>query len=112
MLRGQIAFALNRGSDAAPLLLEAAQRLEPLDPSLARETYAEALAAAMYAGRLANGDAVLEVAKAARATKRAGARSRPPRAGDLLLDGEALLITEGTPGSDADVEARTQRLPR
>ena len=99
LLRGQIAFALNRGSDAAPLLLEAAQRLEPLDPSLARETYAEALAAAMYAGRLANGDAVLEVAKAARATRRAGARSRPPRAGDLLLDGEALLITERPHGA-------------
>ena len=40
LLRGQIAFALNRGSDAAPLLLKAAKRLEPLDPSLARETYA------------------------------------------------------------------------
>ena len=99
LLRGQIAFALNRGSDAAPLLLEAAKRLEPLDPSLARETYAEALAAAMYAGRLANGDAVLEVAKAARAAKRAGACPRPPRAADLLLDGQALLITERPQGA-------------
>jgi DNA-binding CsgD family transcriptional regulator/tetratricopeptide (TPR) repeat protein len=99
LLRGQIAFALNRGSDAAPLLLEAAQRLEPLDPSLARETYAEALAAAMYAGRLAKGDAVLEVAKAARAANRAGPRSRPPRAADLLLDGQALLITERPQGA-------------
>ena len=34
VLRGQIAFASSRGSDAAPLLLEAAKRLEPLDPSL------------------------------------------------------------------------------
>jgi DNA-binding CsgD family transcriptional regulator len=88
---------LNRGSDAAPLLLEAAKRLGPLDPSLARETYAEALAAAMYAGRLANTDAVLEVAEAAeaaRAAKWAGACPPPPRAADLLLDGQALLITE------------------
>ena len=107
MLRGQIAFALNRGSDAAPLLLEAAKRLEPLDPSLARETYAEALAAAMYAGRLAKADAVLEVAEAARAAKRAGASPRPSRATDLLLDGQALLITERLQESDADVEART-----
>jgi DNA-binding CsgD family transcriptional regulator len=94
LLRGQIAFALSRGSDAAPLMLKAAKRLEPLDHSLARETYAEALAAAMYAGRLAKADRVLEVAEAARAAKRAGACPRPPRAADLLLDGQALLITE------------------
>jgi DNA-binding CsgD family transcriptional regulator len=98
-LDGQIAFASSRGSDAAPLLLTAAQRLAPLDPSLARETYAEALAAAMYAGRLAKGDGVLEVAKSARAVERAGASPRPPRAPDLLLDGQALLITEGPPGA-------------
>ena len=30
-LRAQLAFALRRGSDAPPLLLRAAQRLEPLD---------------------------------------------------------------------------------
>src|SRR4051812_26831979 len=39
LLRGQIAWALSRGSDAPPLLLKAAQRLEPLEPRLARETY-------------------------------------------------------------------------
>ena len=94
LLRGQITFALSRGSDAAPLMLKAARRLEPLDPSLARETYAEALAAAMYAGRLAKADRVLEVAEATRAAKRAGACPRLPRAADLLLDGQALLITE------------------
>ena len=94
VLDGQIAFASSRGSDAAPLLLEAAKRLEPLDPSLARETYAEALAAAMYAGRLAKTDGVLEVAEAARAAKQAGGYPRPLPAADLLLDGQALLITE------------------
>jgi DNA-binding CsgD family transcriptional regulator len=99
LLRGQIAFALKRGSDAAPLLLEAAKRLEPLDPSLARETYAEALAAAMYAGRLAKTDTVLEVAKAARAAKPAAACPWPPHAADLLLDGQALLITERLRGA-------------
>jgi DNA-binding CsgD family transcriptional regulator/tetratricopeptide (TPR) repeat protein len=94
LLRGQIAFALNRGSDAAPHLLEAAKLLEPLDPTLARETYAEALAAAMYAGRLAKTDGVLEVAETARTAKRPGSGPQPPRAADLLLDGQALLITE------------------
>ena len=53
LLRGQIAFALSRGSDAPPLLLKAAKRLEPLDQRLARETYLEALAAAIFAGVLA-----------------------------------------------------------
>ena len=94
LLRGQIAFALSRGSDAAPLLLEAAKQLEPFDPVLARETYAEAFAAAMYAGRLAKSVGVAEVAKAARTAKRAGASPQPARAQDLLLDGQALLITE------------------
>ncbi len=49
----QIAFAMRRGRDAPPLLLRAAQRLEPLDSELAAETYLEALLAAIYAGRLA-----------------------------------------------------------
>jgi outer membrane PBP1 activator LpoA protein len=46
LLRGQIAFASSRGSDAPPLLLKAARQFEPLDPRLARETYLDALAAA------------------------------------------------------------------
>ena len=43
LLRGQIAFASGLGSDAPPLLLKAAKRLEPLDLDLARETYLTAL---------------------------------------------------------------------
>jgi DNA-binding CsgD family transcriptional regulator len=92
VLRGQIASAARSFREAAWLLLEAAKRLGPLDPSLARETYAEALEAAMFAGRLARGDGVLGVAVAARAAPRS---AQPPRALDLLLDGQALLITEG-----------------
>jgi hypothetical protein len=46
-LRAQIAFVFNRGSDDPPLLVDAARRLEGLDPPLARETYLEALGAAM-----------------------------------------------------------------
>jgi DNA-binding CsgD family transcriptional regulator len=92
LLRGQIAFAVSRGSDAPPLLLRAAKRFEPLDVTLARETYLDALAAALFAGRLAGGVGLLEVANAARA---APAPSGPPGALDLLLDGWVLLITEG-----------------
>src|SRR5215510_4920146 len=94
LLRGQIAFASRRGSDAPPLLLKAAQSLEPLDVRLARETYLEALFAALFAGRLALGGGVREVAEAARA---APSPQQPARAPDLLLDGLALVVTEGYP---------------
>ena len=53
LLRGQIALSQSRVSDAPPLLLKAARRLESLDPGLARETYLEAWGAAQFAGRLA-----------------------------------------------------------
>jgi DNA-binding CsgD family transcriptional regulator len=91
-LRAQLAFALRRGSDAPPLLLSAAQRLEPLDAELARETYLEAIAAAIFAGRLSSGPGVLEVAEAARAAPPA---TEPPRTIDLLLDGLATRFSEG-----------------
>ncbi len=92
LLRGQIAFALDRGRDAPALLLRAAQRIEPLDPALARETYLDALSAATFAGRLSGDVGLLEVARAARD---APSPPHPERPADLLLDGLALLITEG-----------------
>jgi DNA-binding CsgD family transcriptional regulator len=91
-LRAQIAFARRRGSDDPPLLLDAARRLEPLDPALARETYLEALGAAIFAGRLSGAVGVAEVAEAARAAPPAAS---PPRASDLLLDGLVTRFTEG-----------------
>jgi DNA-binding CsgD family transcriptional regulator len=92
LLRGQIAFASSAGSDAPPLLLEAARRLEPLDIGLARETYLDAWGAALFAGRLAAAGGLLEVSQAARA---APPPTHAPRPSDLLLDGLATLITEG-----------------
>jgi DNA-binding CsgD family transcriptional regulator len=92
LLRGQIEFAVNRGRDAPQLLLTAAKRLEPLDQRLARDTYLEALTAVFFPGILASEESVLETARAARA---APPSSRPPRPSDLMLDGLALLITEG-----------------
>ncbi len=94
LLRGQIAFASRRGSDAPPLLLTAARQFEPLDLRLARDTHLDALSAAVFAGRLAlGGGGVREVAEAARAAP----PPDPPRPPDLLLDGLAALITEGWP---------------
>jgi DNA-binding CsgD family transcriptional regulator len=91
-MRARIAFVTGRGRDAPPLLLSAASRLEPLDVRLARETYLEALEAATFAGSLASGHGVLEVAEAARAAPPA---PEPAQASDLLLDGLAALLAEG-----------------
>jgi DNA-binding CsgD family transcriptional regulator len=91
-LRGQIALLQRRGTDAARLLLSTARRLEPVDHDLARETYLEALGAAMWAGDLDKPTGVLEVAKAARA---APPGPEPPRVVDVLLDAFALRLTEG-----------------
>jgi DNA-binding CsgD family transcriptional regulator len=92
LLRAQITFVATHGSDAPPLLLEAARRLSTLDPALARETYLDALSAAMFAGRLAGpGGSALEIAKAART---APAPAPAPRGPDLLLDALATLLGE------------------
>ena len=64
LLRAQIRFAVDRGRDAPPLLLAAAKRLETLDAKLSRETYLDAFSAALFAGRLAQGAGVREVAEA------------------------------------------------
>ena len=97
-LRAQIAFALRRGSDAPALLLDAAKRLVPLNPGLARETCLEALAAAIFAGRLGSDRDVL---RAVRDTPPA----QPPAAPDLLLNGLATLITQGYAAAVAPLRA-------
>jgi DNA-binding CsgD family transcriptional regulator len=91
-VRAEIAFDLRRGSDAPPLLLRAAQRLEPLDAELARETHLEALVAAIYAGRLA---ASADVAGIARAALSAPFGPEPLPARQLLLLGLATRLTDG-----------------
>ena len=95
LLRAQVTFAVNRGRDAPPLLLAAAKRLEPLDATLARETYLDAFSAALFAGRLARGGGVREVAEAVLAADWGDSTRRSPLACDLLLDGLAVLTTQG-----------------
>jgi DNA-binding CsgD family transcriptional regulator len=91
LLRGQIASSSGAGSNAATLLLKAAKQLESLDLDLARDTYLDALSAAQLAGP-AGATARLEVCRAVRALP---PPAGPPRPVDLVLDGLALLITEG-----------------
>jgi DNA-binding CsgD family transcriptional regulator/tetratricopeptide (TPR) repeat protein len=92
VLRGQIAFSSGLGSDAPSLLLKAAKRLESLNFELARETYMSAWMAALVAGRFAGAGDLAEVSQAARALPRP---ARPAGLADLVLDGLALLVTEG-----------------
>src|SRR5262249_37169454 len=90
LLRGRIAFGSSQGRDAPPLLVEAARTLEPHDMELARDTYLEALVAALRVGRHAGDVGIREVAEAARA-----APPHPDRPSALLLDGFSVVITEG-----------------
>jgi DNA-binding CsgD family transcriptional regulator len=93
LVRGQVAFASGPASDAPPLLLKAARRLEPIDPGLARETYLTAWGAAyVAAGQAAGRGVLLEICRAVRALP---PRPGAPRPLDLLLGGLALLTTDG-----------------
>jgi len=84
LMGAELAFLTDHGSEAPPILLKAARRLEPIDPELSRRTYLQALTAGYFAGRLAHGGGALEVAHAAAAGPSA---SQPLRAPELLLDG-------------------------
>ena len=90
-LRAWIAYARTRSSETPPLLSIAAQRLEPLDPELARETHLEALWTAVRGGRSVLDMGVVEAAEAA--TLSAG--QEPARAIDLLLEAVVARLTRG-----------------
>ncbi|MGH3403506.1 MAG: AAA family ATPase, partial [Streptosporangiaceae bacterium] len=61
-LRAQMAFVKKRQGDGPRLLLDAAERLGPLDGRVARAAYLEALGAAISVGRLGRGLTVQEAA--------------------------------------------------
>ena len=91
LLRAQIGFASGAGSDVPQLLLKAARQVGAFDLELARETYLTAWAAAVNAGDLAEGNVLLEICRAIRALPSSDA----PGPLALLLDGLALLTTDG-----------------
>jgi len=100
LVHAEIAFAESRGNEAPPLLLEAARRLEHLDLALARETYLDAIAAGIFAGRLTRGPGLREVGEAARAAP-------PPkqsRVSDRLLDALVVRLTDGYSASAPMIE--------
>ncbi len=92
LVRGQIAFSVSLGGEGPALLVKAARQLEPVDAALARQTYLDAWYAALFAGQFAGAGDLHEISRAA--------QSAPPPAGapslsDLLLDGLAILVTQG-----------------
>ena len=87
LLRARLAGASGPAEQAAPLLLAAARRIEPLDPEPARAAYLEAVSAAMMAGS----PTAVQVAAAAR---RAPAPPEPSGV-DLLLDALTTRLIEG-----------------
>jgi DNA-binding CsgD family transcriptional regulator len=92
LLRAQLAFISTRGTDAIPLLLAAARRLEGLDASIARETYVDAFSAALFGARLNGSVGMPEVAEAASAAARSGGPE--PTTADLLLDALLALVED------------------
>ena len=93
LVQARLASATKRDGEAPLLLLRAAQRLEGIDVGLARATYLDAMAAAIYAGRLAiPGGSTIEVARVAVTAPPPLGRPRPP---DLLLDGLTAFFTRG-----------------
>lgn len=91
LLRAEVAFESTHGYEALTLLLAAAHEMEPLNLELARDTYLDTLAAAMFAGRLRRGTNAVQVA----ATALRAPRPSNPRAGDLLLEGITQYFVDG-----------------
>jgi hypothetical protein len=103
LLRGQVAFVSGFGGDAPPLLLKAASELEAYDLELARQTYLNAWGAAASAG----GRMLQEICAAALALPRS---PRTPHPSGLLLDGLALLTTEGRTAATPTLQRAAEAL--
>jgi DNA-binding CsgD family transcriptional regulator len=106
LIRAHVAFASGLGSDAPVMLLTAARGLERFDLDLARETYLAAWGAAGMAGPIVGADLLLEICRAIQALP---GRPGTPRPIDLLLDGLALLVTDG-PAAAAATLHRAERV--
>ena len=87
-LRGQIAFNVQRGMDAPPLLRRAAQHLNGFDVRMARDAHLDALSAA-----IAVASSNEEMTAAAAVALAAPPSPDPPQLADLHLDGLALDLS-------------------
>ncbi|MFC5186079.1 AAA family ATPase [Actinomadura harenae] len=92
LLAAQLAAHAGQGRQAPLLLRTAAVRLAAHDRPLARETCLDAVAAAMWAGRIAGPGALTAAVRAVASAVPDAAETRPL---DLLLDGLILQLTRG-----------------
>lgn len=90
LAHSRIACVAGLDGRAPPLLLAAARRLQPFDSDLARETYLVAWGTSALIA--ADADGLLAVSEAMRALP---APTGTPRALDLVIEGYALLVTDG-----------------
>jgi DNA-binding CsgD family transcriptional regulator/tetratricopeptide (TPR) repeat protein len=107
LVRGRLALVMNRGRDAPTLLLRTAQRFSRLDLTMTRHTLLDAFVAALFAGRLAGDDVLQRIAETARLTKPCASS---PTSFDRLLDGLALLITEGHKAAAPELQQALREL--
>jgi DNA-binding CsgD family transcriptional regulator len=107
LLRGHAAIASSYGNDAAPLLLQAARRLEPFDLEFARRAYLTAWGAAVTAGHLGGTDVLTEICRAIRALPPPPAAPHPL---SLLIDGLALLTTDGRAAATPTLQRAAEAL--
>jgi DNA-binding CsgD family transcriptional regulator len=106
LVRGHVAFASGLGSAAPPLLLSAARRLEAFDIELARHTYMTAWFAANQAGPIPDSH-FREVSEAILALP----RPMMPRPHHILLDGLAVLATEGLAAAASTLQQAAKVIP-
>ncbi|MCU1489348.1 MAG: Transcriptional regulator, LuxR family, partial [Acidimicrobiaceae bacterium] len=108
LLRGSIALTLGQGTDRATMLVRTADGLELLDPRLSRDTYLEALEAAIFAGHFGRETSPVSVAKIVRSV----VVPVGPAADDLLLEGVASLVTAGNKAAVQTVRQAIEMLCR
>ncbi len=115
LLRGHAAAVSRYGNDAAPLLLDAAKRLEPFDLSLARRAYLTAWSAAVTAHHLGGADVLLEVSRAVRDLPPPAAGPASTRPGDRRfrpVDHRRARGRHAHPAARGDGSAATARRRR
>jgi DNA-binding CsgD family transcriptional regulator len=96
LVRGHAALMSRHGTQAGPLLLEAAKQLEPFDVSLARRACLTAWSAAIVAHHLGGAGVLLEVCGAVRALPPLPPDPDPL---DLVIEAFAVLVTDGHAGA-------------
>ena len=105
LLRGHAALVSAYGSEASSLLFQAARELEAFDITLARRAYLTAWGAAVSANHLGEADLLAEICSAVLALPPLPPDPHPL---DLLIEGFALLTTDGRAAGHPDPPARSE----